>query len=153
MINAMSWIHHPNRRYLDLVVGLVLVSMVIIGSVFIYRLNNDARDLQFNSALAMQGQQYSTQLGCVACHTVDGSPGVGPTWVGMWGRTESLNKSRTAVVDDAYFRESLQEPGAKVVENFPNVMSRYYLSESEIAALMEYVKQLSPTATPATSPQ
>jgi cytochrome c2 len=144
LIDEMSWINHPNRRYLDLVVGLALTSIVLVGSVFIYRLNNDARDLQFNSALAMQGQQLSTQLGCVACHTVDGSPGVGPTWVGMWGRTESLNRDRTAVVDDAYFRESLQEPGTKVVNNFSNVMSRYYLAEPEITALMEYVKQLSP---------
>lgn len=138
----MNIIHHPKRYLLDIAVGVVLVSMLSFGSVAIYRLNNDARDLQFNSALAMQGQQYSTDLGCVACHTVDGSPGVGPTWVNMWGRTEQLNRDRTAVVDEEYFRESLQEPSAKVVVNFPNVMGRYYLSEPEITALIEYVKQL-----------
>lgn len=140
----MNLIHHPKRYLLDIAVGSVLIAMLIFGSIFIYRLNNDARDLQFNSALAMQGQQYSTDLGCVACHTVDGSAGVGPTWIGMWGRTSSLNRDRTAVVDEQYFRESLQEPGAKVVAGFPNVMSRYFISEAEITALIEYVKQLSP---------
>ncbi len=145
----MNLIHHPKRYLLDIAVGTVLIAMVVLGSIFIYHLNNDARDLQFNSALAMQGQQFSTELGCVACHTVDGSAGVGPTWVGMWGRTSSLNRDRTAVVDEAYFRESLPEPGAKVVVGFPNVMSRYFISEAEITALIEYVKQLSPQQTAA----
>jgi mono/diheme cytochrome c family protein len=140
----MNLIHHPKRYLLDIGVGIVLVSMLSFGSVYIYRLNNDARDLQFNSALAMQGQQLSNELGCVACHTVDGSPGVGPTWVNMWGKTEMLNRERTAVVNEAYFRESLQEPAIKVVVGYPNVMSRYFLNEADIGALIEYIKQLSP---------
>ena len=139
----MTFIHSPQRIYLDIVVGFALTCMVSFGSVYIYRLNNDARDLQFNSALAMQGQQLSTELGCVACHTVDGSPGVGPTWVGMWGRNEQLTRDRMALVDEAYFRQSLTDPDVKVVEGFPNVMGRYFLNEAEITALIEYVKQLS----------
>ena len=51
---------------------------------------------------------------------------------------------RTAVVDEQYFRESLTEPNIKVVEGYPNVMGRYFLNEAEIAALIDYVKQLSP---------
>jgi len=146
----MRLIDHPKRYLLDIGVGVVLLSLLSFGTVFIYRLNNDARDLQFNSALAMQGQQYSTSLGCVACHTVDGSPGVGPTWINMWGKTEQLNRDRTAVVDEAYFRESLQEPFSKVVAGYPNVMSRYFLNEAQIGALIEYIKQLSPQTAGAT---
>lgn len=139
----MNIIHHPQRRLLDIAVGTVLISMLVFGSIEIYQLNNDARDLNFNSALAMQGQKYSNDLGCVACHTVDGSPGVGPTWVNMWGRTEKVNRDRTVVVDEEYFRESLKDPRAKVVENFPNVMTPYYwITEPEVEALIEYVKQL-----------
>ena len=139
----MNLIHHPKRYLLDIAVGTVLISMLIFGSIEIYQLNNDARDLNFNSALAMKGQQYSTDLGCVACHTVDGSPGVGPTWVNMWGRTEKVNRDRTVVVDEEYFRESLKAPAAKVVEGFPNVMTPYYwITEDEVTALIDYVKQL-----------
>jgi cytochrome c2 len=144
----VTFIHSPQRIYLDIVVGLALTCMISFGSVYIYRLNNDARDLQFNSALAMQGQQLSTELGCVACHTVDGSPGVGPTWVGMWGRNERLTRDRMALVDEAYFRQSLTDPDVKVVEGFPNVMGRYFLNEAEITALIEYVKQLSTQDSP-----
>lgn len=144
----MNWIHHPKRYLLDLAVGIVLSLQVLLGSIFIYRLNNDARDLTFNSALAMQGQQLSTDLGCVACHTVDGSPGVGPSWVNMWGKLEKIGKNgKEVLVDENYFRESLADPSAKVVQDFPSVMSRYFLSEPEINALIDYIKQLSPATT------
>ncbi len=138
----MNLIHHPKRYLLDILVGVVLTSMLLSGSVYIYRLNSDARDLQLDSALAMQGQQYSNNEGCVACHTVDGSPGVGPTWLHMWGRSENIGHGRTIVVDEAYIRESLQQPGAKVVENYPNVMPHYFLEEPEINALISYIKAL-----------
>ena len=138
----MSFIHSPKRIWLDVVVGMVLVSMLVFGSIGIYHLNNDARDREMSSALATQGQTLSTDLGCVACHTVDGSPGVGPSWLGMWGRTETLTNGDTIVVDEAYFAESVKIPPRKLVAGYPNVMLPYFLEEEEITALMEYAKQL-----------
>ncbi|MDY6981575.1 MAG: cytochrome c [Pseudomonadota bacterium] len=140
----MSFIHSPQRIWLDIAVGIVLVSMLVFGSIGIYRLNNDARERELTSALAQRGQELSTGLGCVACHTVDGSPGVGPSWEGMWGRTETLTNGNTIVVDEAYFRESLIDPPRKMVAGYPNVMLRYFLEDEEITALMEFAKQLSP---------
>lgn len=139
----MSFIHSPQRIWLDVAVGTVLISMLVFGSIGIYRLNNDAREREMSSALAAQGQALSTDLGCVACHTVDGSPGVGPSWQGMWGRTERLTNGNTVVVDEAYFRESLVDPPRKMVEGYPNAMLRYFLEDEEITALMEFAKQLS----------
>ena len=138
----MNIIHHPKRYLLDILVGVVLSSMLLFGSVYIYRLNSDSRDLQLDNAQAMLGQQFSNDLGCVACHTVDGSPGVGPSWLHMWGRTENIGKGHTVVVDEAYIRESIVDPPAKVVVNFPNVMTRYYLEEPQITALIAYIKAL-----------
>lgn len=140
----MSFIHSPQRLWLDIAVGIVLTSMLVFGSIGIYRLNNDAREREMASALAQQGQTLSTGLGCVACHTVDGSTGVGPSWQGMWGRTETLTNGNTVVVNEAYFRESLSDPPRKMVAGYPNVMLRYFLEEEEIIALMEFAKQLSP---------
>ena len=138
----MNLVHHPKRYILDTLVGIVLTGMLLSGSVYIYRLNDNARDLQFDSTLAMQGQQFSNSEGCVACHTVDGSPGVGPSWLNMWGRTENIGHGRTVEVDEAYVRESLQQPAAKLVENYPNVMPHYFLEEPEITALLAYIKAL-----------
>lgn len=139
----MSFLRSPNRIWLDVAVGIVLVSMLLFGSMGIYHLNNDARDREMSSALAAQGQTLSTDLGCVACHTVDGSPGVGPSWMNMWGRTATLASGDTVVVDAAYFTESVKVPPRKLVAGYPNVMLPYFLEDEEINALMEYAKQLS----------
>jgi cytochrome c2 len=144
----MSFIHSPQRRWLDITVGIALISLLVFGSRFIFRLNNDARELELNSAAAMQGQRVSTAQGCVACHTVDGSPGVGPTWLGMWGRQETLTNGRVIVVDEDYFRRSLDDPKRQVVQGYPNVMLHYFLSEDEIAALITFAKTLSPQQSP-----
>jgi len=132
-----------NRLWLDILVGVTLSSMVLFGSVWIYRLNNDAREQQLDNALAMRGQQVSKELGCIACHTVDGSPGVGPSWLGMWGRTETLTDGSTVVVDEPYFRESLVQPARKLVVNYPNAMLRYFPPEEDLQALFEFARQLS----------
>jgi cytochrome c oxidase subunit 2 len=69
---------------------------------------------------------YGTQpgFGCVACHSVDGSAGVGPTWLGLFGRQENLDDGTTILVDDAYLRESILYPNAQIVEGYlANIMS------------------------------
>jgi cytochrome c oxidase subunit 2 len=131
------------RRWLDVTVGVLLSSLLLFGSLYIIRLNNDSREQQLDNELAMRGQRVSTARGCVACHTVDGSLGIGPSWKGMMGRTEVMRSGTVVTVDDAYFRESLTDPARKQVANYPNVMSRYFLEEEEIVALLEFARQLS----------
>jgi mono/diheme cytochrome c family protein len=142
MTGSQRFIDSPQRRWLDLLVGTVLISMLVFGSRFIYRLNNDARDLELASELALQGQQLSTEHGCVACHTVDGSPGVGPSWLGMWGKTELLDTGASVTVDEEYFVKSLREAQRQVVQGYPNVMPYYFLPAEEVQALIEYARQL-----------
>ncbi len=95
---------------------------------------------------AVKGKPIFVANGCVACHTVDGRPGVGPSWLGMWGREEKLTDGRTVVVDEAYFRRSLREPRVDVVEGYPNVMLFYFLPDEDIEALIAFAKSLSPGA-------
>lgn len=69
---------------------------------------------------------YSADGGfaCLGCHTIDGAPGVGPTWLGLYGRQETMEDGTTVTVDDAYIRQSILEPNAQIVAGFPaNVMS------------------------------
>jgi mono/diheme cytochrome c family protein len=138
----VTFLQSPQRIWLDLTVGTVLVSMLVFGSVYIFRLNNDARQVQFSDELAMRGQQVSTDYGCIACHTVDGSPGVGPTWLGMWGSTETLSDGRTVVVDQDYFVDSVLNPGRDVVAGYPNVMMRSFVTEDEVIALLAFARSL-----------
>ncbi len=73
----------------------------------------------------MWGAEYG--FGCSGCHSIDGSPGAGPTWLGIYGREEPLTDGSVIVVDDAYIEESIYDPNAKVVEGFqPNIMPQNY---------------------------
>ncbi len=148
MQTATRFIDSPQRRWLDLLVGSVLISMLVFGSIYIYQLNNDARDLTLANELALRGQQLSTDHGCVACHTVDGSPGVGPSWLGMWGKTEMLTTGEVVTVNEEYFSSSLRLAQRQVLAGYPNIMPYYFLPEEEVVALMEYARQLANPQTP-----
>ena len=45
------------------------------------------------------------------------------------------------VVDDAYIDESVRNPAVKVVEGFAPVMIPYDLSEEDMRALIEYLRE------------
>ena len=76
------------------------------------------------------------------CHTVDGSASVGPTWKGLFGKTETMTDDSTAVVDEAYLREAIINPNATVVAGFSPIMPPYALSNEELDALIAYTKVL-----------
>lgn len=90
------------------------------------------------------GEQLAQQYGCQTCHSVDGSDGQGPSWQGIHGSTRDFEDGSSTEVDDNYLRESILEPGAKVVEGYDNIMSSYQgqLNDDQIDAIIEYIKTL-----------
>lgn len=69
-------------------------------------------------------------FGCAACHTLDGTPGVGPTWQGMYGREEQMSDGTTITVDDEYLIEAILNPNAKIVSGYnPNIMPQNYADQ------------------------
>jgi cytochrome c oxidase subunit 2 len=102
------------------------------------------------SSLAQQGEQLFTQNGCSTCHLLD-QQGRCPILRGLYNKPVQLNDGRTVIADDAYLRESILEPNAKIVAGFePNIMPNFkgQLSEEQVIQLIAYVKSLSAT-TPA----
>lgn len=71
-----------------------------------------------------RGQLWSTELGCVSCHSVDGAVGAGPTWLGLFGTTESLVNGTTVTVDEPYIIESILNPSARLVDGFADAMQK-----------------------------
>ena len=64
---------------------------------------------------------------CFGCHSLDGSPSVGPTWQGLYGRQEQLADGSTITVDDQYIINSILHPADQVVAGFqPNLMPPDY---------------------------
>jgi len=93
--------------------------------------------------LVAEGRTLAQEQGCLACHTTDGSPLLGPTWLGLYGKQETLSDGSTVEVDEEYLRESIVDPNAKLVEGFPPSMSPYaHLSEAQLDALIAYLKSL-----------
>jgi cytochrome c oxidase subunit 2 len=92
-----------------------------------------------NLAPEERGAKWAANLGCVGCHSVDGSPLVGPTWLGLVGRQESLADGSTVTVDEAYITESILHPADKVVAGFQPLMQATYGEQfaAEEARLLE----------------
>ena len=85
-----------------------------------------------------------TKRGCSACHSVDGSRLVGPSWQGLFGRSEAMTGGGNITADPDYIRQSMLEPQAKVVAGFQPVMPTYkgVLSDREVEALIAYIQTL-----------
>ncbi len=97
-----------------------------------------------DAALIEQGAQlYKTHI-CFTCHSDDGSTRTGPTFAGIFGHKQELNDGSSVVVDEAYIRESLFNPGAKVAKGFLPTMPSYKgrLTDREVDALIAYIKSL-----------
>lgn len=78
--------------------------------------------------------------GCTACHSLDGSDSVGGTLKGLYGSTRTLADGTTVTADDAYLRESIVTPDARVVKGLDPVMPAADLSPADLAAIVEFLK-------------
>lgn len=94
---------------------------------------------------AGRGLQLANNSGCLACHTVDGTPGTGPTWSGVAGATVQLESGESEIADTAYLFNSIVDPGSHIVAGFADVMPPDYadqLTEAEINDLVSYIQSL-----------
>ena len=95
--------------------------------------------------LVTLGASTAEAAGCLACHSVDGSKSVGPTWKGLFGSERTLADGSTVVADEDYIRESILDPKAKTVAGFPDIMPPTFgdtLSELDVEALIAYIRSL-----------
>jgi cytochrome c oxidase subunit 2 len=96
--------------------------------------------------LAEQGEKLFQQFGCSTCHLLD-QQGRCPTLRGLYNKPVQLADGATVVADDAYIRQSILDPNAKITASFePNVMPVFkgQLSEENVIQLVAYIKSLSP---------
>ena len=93
--------------------------------------------------LEEQGAILSKKNACQTCHSVDGSAGTGPTWKGLYEKSHATSAG-TVVADENYLRESILNPGAKIVQGYANVMPANYstLPGEQVDAMIAYIKTL-----------
>ncbi len=101
------------------------------------QLSGDKKPVEIDPSVA-QGRQIAEDQGCLGCHSLDGSPSVGPTWKGLFGKTETLVDGSTVQVDEEYLRQSIVDPNVSVVEGYSPIMPAYELSDEELKALIDF---------------
>src|SRR3982751_304562 len=97
-------------------------------------------------SLTQQGESLFAQFGCSTCHLMD-QQGRCPVLRGLYNKPVQLNDGRTVTADDAYLRESILDPNAKITAGFePNIMPSFkgQISEQNVIQLIAYIKSLSP---------
>ena len=96
-----------------------------------------------NVSLAAAGESRFQQLGCNTCHKA--APDArGPVLAGLFGKSVELSNGQTVVADEAYLRESILNPNAKVVSGYKPLMPTYQgqLNEESVLQLIAYIKSI-----------
>ncbi len=90
------------------------------------------------------GKQLFTQRGCNACHSIDGSSLVGPTWKGLYGHEVVMEDGTKVTADENYIREAILNPQAQLVKGYGPVMPSFkgVISDDEISDIIAYIKTL-----------
>ncbi len=91
---------------------------------------------------AEAGKAVVEDKGCLACHSVDGSTGVGPTFKGLWGQTVQLADGSSRVVEADFVKNMILHPAANPVKGFEPVMPELPVNDQEIDEITEYIKGL-----------
>jgi cytochrome c oxidase subunit 2 len=108
--------------------------------------------LQNETALAAQapttpeglGKRLAQRNGCQGCHSIDGSAGQGPTWLGLFGSRVTLAGGQVVTADDQYLFNSIKQPASQVVRGFTamNPAITANLTDDQINALIAYIQSL-----------
>jgi cytochrome c oxidase subunit II len=90
------------------------------------------------------GKLLFKSKGCATCHSVDGSKKTGPSLLNLFGEKVQLQGGKMVRADDNYVRESIMDPGAKVVQGFDPVMPTFAgrLKDKQVNALIDYIKSI-----------
>jgi cytochrome c oxidase subunit 2 len=89
------------------------------------------------------GAKLFTDLVCITCHT-GAAGGRGPSLANVFGHEVELQGGGKVLADEAYIRESIVNPQAKVVAGFQPIMPTFQglVTEEQLLQLIAYVKSL-----------
>jgi cytochrome c oxidase subunit 2 len=89
------------------------------------------------------GEKLFAEKACVTCHLANGT-GRAPSLNGLYGAQVLLADGTTVTADEAYMRESILQPNAKIVAGYQPLMPTFQgqLTEEQILALTAYIKSL-----------
>ena len=89
------------------------------------------------------GEKLFQDLVCNTCH-MQGAQQRGPVLAGLFGKQVELQGGGTVTVDEAYLRESIVNPQAKIVAGYQPIMPTFQglVTEEQLLQLIAYVRSL-----------
>jgi cytochrome c oxidase subunit II len=98
-----------------------------------------------SGSLASSGEKLFQDLACANCHHLT-DQGRCPNLRNVFGSQVQLSDGTTIKADEAYIRESILNPSAKIVSGYQNIMPTFegLVTEEGVLQLVEYIKSLSP---------
>jgi cytochrome c oxidase subunit 2 len=94
------------------------------------------------------GYKALEKNGCIACHSVDGSKSVGPTFKGLYNANIEVTANgatKKVKVDEAYIKSSIYDPNKEIAVGFaPGIMKSYtgIVTDKDIDGITEYLKSI-----------
>ena len=97
------------------------------------------------------GEKLFAEKACTTCHVGNGT-GRAPSLNGVYGAKVLLADGSTVTADEAYIRESILSPNAKIVAGYQPLMPAFQgqLTEEQILSLTAYIRSLQSQPVPAT---
>jgi cytochrome c oxidase subunit 2 len=100
-------------------------------------------------SLALEGRKTFLKYRCISCHSAD-EKARAPVLEELYGKVVALQDGRSVIADEAYIRESILHPGAKIVAGYASIMPTFkgQVSEEEIIKLIAFIQSLQRGQTP-----
>lgn len=107
-------------------------------------LEKSSADIPEGMSLEQAGAELYSSKACITCHSINGTPGVAPSFKGRFGSKQNMTDGSQLLVDENYLRESILNPQAKIAEGFAPVMPTFQgvLKDRQVDALVAYIKSL-----------
>lgn len=98
-------------------------------------------------SMAEMGERLFNELACNTCHRPD-ETGRGPILAGLFGTQVKLQSGEVVQVDEAYLRESILRPTAKITTGYQPIMPTYegQISEEGLLQLIAHIKSMKATS-------
>jgi cytochrome c oxidase subunit 2 len=97
------------------------------------------------TSIADLGPRILQTKGCLGCHTLDGTPKIGPTLKGLPGRKETViiaDQEKGIAVDEAFIRQHILDPRSSTVKGYPPVMPQIPMTDEELKTMVAYLETL-----------
>ncbi len=131
-------------QYCGLEHSHMLTKIVVLPEEDFAKWYQSKKEKVVEKGLSLGSKDYQ-EKGCAGCHSTDGSPRVGPTFKGLFGKSEEVikaGKGQKIIVDEAFIRDYIENPNVVHIEGYPPIMPKISMTDEELNALVEYIKSL-----------